>query len=780
MPRHRPDPQRLPEVEACQQAAEVLEVTAELLVKQLAQYQDGRLELQDVPVPTPPTGGVLVRTTHSVISVGTEKMKVEQARMNLLQKARARPDQVRKVLDTARTLGWRSALQKVRNRLETPTPLGYSAAGIVTAVDPANTRFRVGDRVCCGGAECAFHAEYVAVPDLLVAAIPDGVETWRAAYVTIAAIALQAVRQASPQLGERVLVMGQGLVGLLVTNLLAAAGARVMAVDLQETRRPFAIAMGAEHAVIPGPQNLAQEVRLWTGGQGVDLAVLCTAGANNSPTEQAAAALRDRGRLIVVGNTRADLDWKVFYEKELEVRYSRSYGPGRYDPAFEWGGADYPLGYVRWTETRNFDACLHLLRTGSLRVDAITTRRVRFDQSLAVYGALVSGQSSDLGVVLEYPAPSSVPIEPEPDVRLKVAPEPATVTARTRRLAAAVKSVDVIGAGNFARTMLLPHLKGRIGMGTVVNQTALSANHVRAKFGFARAATDTSGLWNNPDTDAKSAGALLIATRHHLHAGLVKAGLEAGRHLFVEKPLCLSRKELAEIDAAFETSSGSVLVGFNRRFAPASVELRRVLASIPGPRVMSYRVNAGPLDPQHWYANISESGGRVVGEACHFLDFFCSLVDAPPVRVSAQCIGAPGGRLPFPDSVSAQIEFADGSSAQLIYTAEGDPGYPKECFSLYAAGLVAEIVDFQRFTLHRDRRRVRHTHASKGHAEEMAAWLAFLRAQADHPLPYAVARQSMCLTFAVIESIQQARSVPVHLDRDEVPVPQLALPLDRT
>jgi predicted dehydrogenase/threonine dehydrogenase-like Zn-dependent dehydrogenase len=749
-------------------------------VKQLAQYQDGRLELQEVPIPAPPPGGVLVRTTHSVISVGTEKMKVEQARMNLLQKARARPDQVRKVLDTARTLGWRSAFQKVRNRLETPTPLGYSAAGIVTAVDPSNTRFRVGDRVCCGGAECAFHAEYIAVPDLLVASIPDGVETWRAAYVTIAAIALQAVRQAAPQLGERVLVMGQGLVGLLVTNLLAAAGARVMAVDLQEARRPFALTMGAERVVIAGSQHLAQEVRLWTGGQGVDIAVLCTAGANNGPTEDAAAALRDRGRLIVVGNTRADLDWKVFYQKELEIRYSRSYGPGRYDPGFEWGGTDYPLGYVRWTETRNFEACLHLLHTGSLRVDAITTRRVRFEQSLAIYGALASGQSNDLGVVLEYPAPASAPLEPETDVRPEAASEQGSITTAGRRLAAAVTILDVAGAGNFARTMLLPHLQGRIGMGTVVNQTALSANHVKSKFGFARAATDTADLWNRPEPDRTPSGALLIATRHHLHAALVKAGLEAGRHLFVEKPLCLNGRELAEIDAAYESSSGSILVGFNRRFAPATVELRKVLASVPGPRVMSYRVNAGPLDPQHWYANVTESGGRVVGEACHFLDYFCSLVEALPVRVSAQPIGAPGGRLPFPDSVSAQIEFADGSSAQLIYTAEGDPGHPKECFNLYAAGLVAEIIDFQRLTLHRDRRRVRHSYSSKGHAEEMAAWLAFLQAQTDHPLPYAVSRQSMCLTFAVIESIQHARSLPVRFDREEPPVPQLALPLERT
>ena len=371
-------------------------------MKQLAQYQDGRLELQDVPLPVAPPGGVLVRTTHSVISIGTEKMKVEQARMNLLQKARARPDQVRKVLDTARTLGWRSALDKVRNRLETPTPLGYSAAGVVAAVHPENTRFRVGDLVACGGAECAFHAEWVAAPDFLTARVPEGVAGWQAAYTTIASIGLQAVRQCEVGLGARVLVMGQGLIGLLVTNLLSISGARVLAVDLQESRRSVCLALGAERVAIAGAQNVIDEVRAWTDGYGVDAVVLCTSGSNNAPLEQAAAALRDRGRIVVVGNTRADLDWKVFFEKEIEVRYSRSYGPGRYDPGYEWGGVDYPIGYVRWTEARNFEACLQLMRTGQLRLDALTTRRAGFERALEVYRDLLGEGSTDIGVVLEY------------------------------------------------------------------------------------------------------------------------------------------------------------------------------------------------------------------------------------------------------------------------------------------------------------------------------------------------------------------------------------------
>src|SRR5436190_2286446 len=325
-------------------------------MKQIAQYQDGRLELQEVPKPTPPPGGILARVTHSVISLGTEKMKVEQAKMNLLQKAKARPDQVRKVVEVARNMGWKSALEKVRNRLESPSPLGYSAAGVVREVDPANGRFRVGDRVACAGAECAFHAEYIAVPDMLAAPIPKEVPSWKAAYTTLCSIALHAIRQTEPRLGDRVLVMGQGLVGLLITAFLRASGARVMAVDLLPSRRKVAEAMGAERVIIVGQQNLADEVKLWTDGFGVDAAVICTATQSNTPIEQAAEACRDRGRIVDVGITKIELPWRMFSEKEIEFRFSRSYGPGRYDPSYEWGGNDYPIGFVRCTEQRNFDA----------------------------------------------------------------------------------------------------------------------------------------------------------------------------------------------------------------------------------------------------------------------------------------------------------------------------------------------------------------------------------------------------------------------------------------
>jgi predicted dehydrogenase/threonine dehydrogenase-like Zn-dependent dehydrogenase len=718
-------------------------------VKQIAQYQDGRLELQDVPMPTLPPGGVLVKTTHSVISVGTEKMKVEQAKMNLLQKARARPDQVRKVLDTARTLGWQAAMEKVKNRLEAPTPLGYSAAGVVVAVDPQNTRLKVGDRVAVGGAECAFHAEYVAVPDMLVAKVPDGVENWQAAYTTIASIALQAVRQLEPRLGERVLVMGQGLVGLLVTAILRANGVRVMAVDVAASKRPYAEALGAEKVVILGQQNLSDEVRVWTEGYGVDAVVLCTATKSNAPIEQSAEVLRDRGRLVIVGNTYTELAWKVFYEKELEVKYSRSYGPGRYDMSYEWLGQDYPINYVRWTEQRNFEACLHLMRTGDLDLSRITTRHVSFSESLAVYQDLLEQGGADIGIVIEYGDAEQAPVKTS-----SITAGAGPIRGHEAQNIQAVSRLDVIGAGNFARTMLLPHLKDQVRFGTVVNNTSLSANHVKTKFGFAEAATDHT-LVLHDDANA----AMLIATRHNLHAPLVKAGLERGRHVFVEKPLCLTKQELLEIDEVFARSTGTVQVGFNRRFATATAEVKKLLKAAPGPKTVSVRVMPGKLDPQSWYMNYAESGGRVLGEACHFVDLIAHLVNSKPVRVSAQTVWPTEGRMNFPDSVTAQFEFEDGSCGQLIYTAEGDSSYPKEMITVYGAGFVAEIENFQKLTVHRKRKATHSSHKGKGHAEQMAAWAAFLKGQSAHPLPYEQSRTSMLLTFALLEAIQQGKAV---------------------
>jgi len=712
-------------------------------MKQLAQYQDGRLELQDVPPPIPPPGGILVRLTHSVISPGTEKMKVEQARMSLLQKAKARPDQVRKVLDTAKTLGWKAAIEKVRNRLESPTPLGYSASGIVEGVDPANTRFRVGDVVACAGAECAHHAELIAVPDMLATPVPPGVEPWQAAYTTLLAISMHAVRQADIRLGERVLVVGQGLVGQLCTALVNASGARALAIDVASSRLDVSQQMGAERVANPNEASIAGLVHDWTDGYGVDAVLLCVGGKATGPVDQAVDCLRDRGSLVIVGMQDAVLDWKTCYAKEIQVRYSRSYGPGRYDQQYEWAGKDYPIGHVRWTENRNFEASLQLIASGKIDLTPVTTRRASFADAVSVYDALMASDNADIGVVLEYADRLAESIKAA-DVQ-----PAATATPPSGTL-----SLDVIGAGNFARTMLLPHLKGEISLGTVTNHTGLSARHVKEKFGFANA----SAVQNN-ETGGPPAPALLISTRHHLHAPLVLQGLASNRHLFVEKPLCLTAEELASIDQAQSASLGSVMVGFNRRFAPATADLKLALAGITGPKTLACHVFAGPLSPDHWYANLEESGGRVIGEACHFFDFACHVLEARPVRVTAQTLGPLRGERAWPDGITAQVEFDDGSSFQLIYSAEGDFAFPKENLRLFASGLVAECENFQKLSLYQNRKHTVKKHSSKGHKEEMAAWLAFLKEGKPHPLPYAQAHQSMALTFAALESIRESRTV---------------------
>lgn len=715
-------------------------------MKQLAQYQDGRLELQEVPSPVPPPGGILVRTTCSVISPGTEKMKVEQARMSLLQKAKARPDQVKKVLDTARTLGWKAAMEKVRNRLESPTPLGYSAAGIVVAVDERNTRFRVGDRVACGGAECAFHAEMIAVPDLLAARVPEEVEDWQAAYTTLASISMEAVRQSCARLGERVLVLGQGLVGLLATSLLRAAGARVMGVDYSSQRLNVAEAMGAERVVNPSQTRIEDEVRVWTDGNGVDAVLICVGGKGSEATDTAIACLRDRGVMVIVGIYDAELSWKTAYMKDIQVRYSRSYGPGRYDANYEWGGQDYPIGHVRWTENRNFDACLHLMKTGALNLEPVTTRRAAYTEALSVYQDLMTPGNTDIGVVLEYVGRTGMlPVASGEGIL----PENADADRMPAPLGAGETPIlHVIGAGNFARTMLLPHVRGRIGLGSIVNGTSLSARHVKEKFGFAEAETDAAKAF------ARRGDAVMIGTRHHLHAPMVLQALAADQQVFVEKPLCLTRDELEAIDHAMKQTQGSVMVGFNRRFAPATVEITNQLCHTPGPKALSYHVFAGPLSPDHWYARIEESGGRVLGEACHFFDFACHLL-GKPVSIHAQTMGRPA----VADSITAQIAFEDGSTAQIIYSAEGDHAFPKETFRIFGSGLVIECENFQSVTMFKGRKKQNTRHSSKGHAEEVDAWLAFLSGDSAHPLAYSESRQSMLLTFAALDSIRESRLV---------------------
>jgi predicted dehydrogenase len=484
----------------------------------------------------------------------------------------------------------------------------------------------------------------------------------------------------------------------------------------------------------------------WTTGDGVDAVVICASGKGKGIADTAIASVRERGLLVIVGNHDAELSWKSAYMKDIQVRYSKSYGPGRYDPSYEWGGIDYPIGHVRWTENRNFEACLHLMKTGQLDVKALTTRRAPFETVLRVYEELVQPGNTDVGVVLEYgySVPDSVPAGQQ------VGGDSEKLQAMTLN---EVDRLHVLGAGNFARTMLLPYLKGHLHFGAVVNGTGLSASHVKDKFGFETAGTDSGAAFGN------SRGAVLIATRHHLHAPFVLLGLKSDQHVFVEKPLCLDRNELERIDEAMANSRGSVMVGFNRRFAPAALEARKILKLQAGPKAMTYQVFAGELPKEHWYANIEESGGRILGEACHFFDFFTYIIGSRPIAISAIPIGNGNGS----DCFCAQVGFADGSTAQLLYTASGDHAFPKETWRVFCGNAVVECDNFQRLTIYQRRKKLEHTFSSKGHAEEMRAWREFLKGKGEHPLPYSESRKSMLLTFAALRAVRENRTISVDL-----------------
>jgi predicted dehydrogenase len=421
------------------------------------------------------------------------------------------------------------------------------------------------------------------------------------------------------------------------------------------------------------------------------------------------------------------------------VRYSRSYGPGRYDPQYEWAGRDYPIGHVRWTENRNFEACLQLMNTGALDLKPVTSRRATFADAVAVYQDLLQPGNTDIGLVLEYGGTGVSPVLFDAAGTL-----PAAIAKEGQ-----TPVLHVIGAGNFARTMLLPHLRSHLPFGVVVNATGLSARHVKEKFAFASASADPGEVF----AEAHTREAVVIATRHHLHGPMVIQALKQHQQVFVEKPLCLSLQELVQIDQAQAASQGSVMVGFNRRFAPATVALRSMLKDLPGPKTLSYHVFAGPLAPDHWYANLEESGGRILGEGCHFLDFACHVLGESPVCVSAQAQGA--------DSFMVQVEFSGGSSFQLVYSAEGDFSFPKETFRIFASGTVIECENFVKVTQFQNRKSTVKKFQSKGHAEEMAAWLAYLRGSSGHPLPYAEARSSMRLTFSVLQAIRERRLVEI-------------------
>jgi predicted dehydrogenase/threonine dehydrogenase-like Zn-dependent dehydrogenase len=684
--------------------------------------------------------------------MGTEAMKIHESKLSLIGKARARPDQVRKVMETVAQLGPVATYKKVMNRLDSYTPLGYSLSGVVVAVGERASEFTVGQRVACGGNQFALHAEYNWIPTNLCIAVPDNVPSLHAAFTTVGAIAMQGFRQSDAKLGETACVIGLGLVGQILVQILRAAGLQVVGIDVAKERCELAIANGASTCGIPGDPSfdgLKARLSALTGGAGADHIFLAASGNSNEPVEVAAELARDRARIVDIGKCKLDLPWTTYYEKELDVRFSRSYGPGRYDPNYEERGIDYPIGYVRWTERRNMACVLDLLAAGQLNFDAITSAVVPFDDAVAAYEKINRGELQGLGVVFSYPLQGSAvrPVataSPAPARRLHIRP-PATDRLR----------LGVIGCGNYATTMLLPHLKGRpdVELVEVATTTSLSAANAQTKFGFARVSTDHQSPLADPAINA-----VLIATRHDSHSYMVCEALRAGKAVFVEKPLAVTAEQLATIrDTIAETGNDRLMVGFNRRFAQILTTLHDAWGRCGGPQVVNYTVNAGPLDVRSWYRQSDAQGTRFAGEGGHFIDTVSWWLGADPVMV--QAVATPGD----PDNLMALLTYRGGSIAKIAYVTTGDPRYPKEVLEAFGDGKVARMDNFKRTELWRGGkcRTMRSATVAKGQRQELEAFVQAVKAGADMPVALDSLVATTACTLAVGRAIASGRAEAV-------------------
>ena len=712
----------------------------------LENMKTGEVLTCDAPAPELRPGGILIETHYSAISAGTERAKVETAEKSLLGKAMARPDLARQVIDYARANGVRAAYQKVQAKLESLAPLGYSCAGVVLAVGDGVTGFLPGDRVACGGAGAA-HSELNFVMPNLAVRVPPSVSLAAASLTTIGSIAMQGLRQSEAKLGETVAVIGAGLVGILAVQLARAAGCRVIAVDRDAARAAAATSFGAHLGIAADDPSLAARVAEFSR-YGADVVLVCAAARSSEPLELAARIARDRGRIVIVGDVGMGVSRANMYNKELSLLMSRSYGPGRYDPQYEDLGADYPVGYVRWTEGRNMEAFVDLLATGAINVDRLIEQRRPVESGADAYQALRS--SGAYTCILEYPAALRA--------TTTTAAPPSPVTPPVRE--AGVVRAGCIGAGSFAASVLFPALRSAANakLAAVATSGGATAESARRTFGFAKAATVTE-LLSDAGIDA-----VFIASRHSSHAAHVASALASDKAVFVEKPLAITPAELAGIEAIYERKVADgrrpfVMVGYNRRFAPATQRLRSFFAGRQEPMMIHVRVNAGYIPREHWTQQASE-GGRIIGEFCHFMDWARFLAGSPIRSVSAAAL--PNGARYSGDNLSVTVAFLDGSIANIIYVANGDKAVGKESFEVFCEGSIGRIDDFDTVELVRGGK-VSRTKGGrdKGHRAEIAATLAAMAAGAEAPIPFAELVEVARATFAVLESCSLGAVTPV-------------------
>lgn len=718
-------------------------------MKQLIQnFKTGELYVDELPAPSISNGMVLVQNDFSLISAGTERGTVKVAQSNLLGKAKQRPDLVAQVIQNIKKEGLSATINKVRTKLDSLKALGYSTAGRVVASMDTNGVFKPGDRVACAGQDYASHAEIVAIPQNLVAKIPDNVSSEEAAFTTLGAIALQGVRQADPTLGEKICVIGLGLLGQITCQLLKANGCAVFGIDLSPGMVALAKETAAEEALTRNDPNLMAACENFTNGHGFDTIIITAAAPSNDPIELSAELARKKGKVVMVGAVKMDIPRDPhFYRKELELKMSCSYGPGRYDVNYEENGNDYPFAYVRWTEQRNMETFLDLLSRKAIDIKPLMTHVFDIAEAEKAYDIVLGKvKEKHIGILLKYPqeegrAISMVQVSNSPKEKI---------------------NVGFIGAGSFAQSYLIPNAKSfGASLDGVVTSRGISSKNVAEKFGFNFCSSDAADVLGNDQINT-----IFIATPHSTHADLTIKALEAGKSVFVEKPLAMNEEELQQVIAAQAKSKQSVMVGFNRRFAPVSEEIKEIFKNANEPLVVNIRVNAGLIPKEHWIQQKEIGGGRIIGEVCHFIDLMQYFTGADPVKVYADCIDTANDLITPEDNLAVTVKFSDGSVGNLTYLANGDKGMPKESIEVFGAGRIGVINDFRSGTIYQNNRTAKLKSSGKGHSQEVKHFLQAMKDGKDCPIDF----RSICLTtlttFKILDSL--ATGLPQEINLDHV------------
>jgi polar amino acid transport system substrate-binding protein len=697
--------------------------------------KNGKMEITEVPTPSLDANSVIVKNHNSLISAGTEGSMVSVARKGYIGKAKEKPEQVKQVLETVKREGFINTYKKVMTKLDALNPLGYSTAGVVTQVGENIREIRVGDRVACAGAGMANHAEVISVTENLVAKIPENVSFKEAAYTTVCSIAMQGVRQADLSLGENCLVIGMGLIGQITAQLLEASGVKVIGTDLSSKILEEAKKVCNSILINSADAQLEQAVLNATDGYGVD-AVIITAGTSSlGPVETAGKLCRTKGKVIIVGAVPTGFSRENYYKKELELKMSCSYGPGRYNANYEEKGLDYPIAYVRWTENRNMKSVLDLMSKGKLNVKDLTTHEFDFNDAINAYQMIVDKSDFFLGILLRY--------DIEKDHELKFEKE--KLKEKTDEI-----GISYIGAGSFAQSLLLPNM-GNLPLRTIATKSGHTAKNIANKFNFNSSTCNADEIIGDVNTNV-----IFITTRHDLHAEFVLKAIKNGKHVFVEKPLCLTREELEEIKVEYQKQNIHLMVGFNRRFAPFIIEQKKLMNS-KGPKAINYRINAGYIPSDHWTQDKLVGGGRILGEVCHFIDLAMFIAGSLPESLSANTMESPQGLM---DTLNVNIRFKDGSIANVSYFANGSKVMPKEYLEVFSNGMSIVINDFKSMDIYSNKKSSKKLlNQDKGHKFEIKSFLNSVQFGKNTPISFEEIYYSTLISFDIIESIKTRKTI---------------------